>query len=87
MDAAAHAQIIAAADRFLDRICEQVTVDAQRLAPVDTGRLRANIHAERTGEGTVRVTADAPYAGYVELGTSKQSAHPFLRPALYQRRG
>jgi HK97 gp10 family phage protein len=54
---------------------------AQELAPVRTGFLKENIVA--TQEGTnVAVEAQAPYSGYVEYGTSKQPAQPFLRPAV-----
>lgn len=58
---------------------------AKRLCPVDTGRLRASItHAlDRDSQGLVGVVGtDVDYAPYVELGTSKAGAQPFLRPAL-----
>jgi HK97 gp10 family phage protein len=48
----------------------------------DTGELQGSIHYERdqpTG-GTVKV--DAPYAGYVELGTVHMAPIPYLRPAM-----
>ena len=58
---------------------------AKRLAPVDTGRLRASVtHAlEEDVRGLVGVIGtDVEYAPYVELGTSRAGAQPFLRPAL-----
>ena len=56
---------------------------AQDLCPVDTGFLRmsGNIH-EDTGRGDVFIGFDAEYASYVEFGTYKMEAQPFLRPAI-----
>lgn len=63
-----------------------VEADARRHSPVDTGRLRASITNEvREIAGTVlegRVGTNVDYAKYVELGTSKMPAQPYLRPAL-----
>jgi HK97 gp10 family phage protein len=53
---------------------------AAELAPVDTGELRGSIGPQRLGGGWA-VVASAPHAGYVEYGTSKMAAQPYLRPA------
>lgn len=56
---------------------------ARQLCPVDTGQLRASLGY--TYEATLmslRIHADAYYAHFVEFGTSRMPAHPFLRPAL-----
>lgn len=64
-----------------------VTVEgaAKRLCPVDTGRLRASI-THRLGEDAespfAEVGTDVEYAAYVEFGTSRTRAQPYLRPAL-----
>lgn len=58
---------------------------AKRLAPVDTGRLRASIawQIERHhGRLSAVVGTNVEYAIYQEFGTSRMAAHPFLRPAL-----
>lgn len=58
---------------------------ARELAPVDTGRLRASItHIPgRDGSGYyVDVGSNVEYAPFIEFGTSKQPAQPYLRPAL-----
>lgn len=59
---------------------------AKRLCPVDTGRLRASIthsDVDRDGDAVkVRVGTNVEYAAYVELGTSRAAAQPYLRPAL-----
>lgn len=55
---------------------------AQMKCPVDTGNLRASItHEVDTGEKAVYIGTNVEYAPYVELGTSKMGAQPFLRPA------
>ena len=55
---------------------------AQQMAPVDTGNLRGSIRAEPLSAIEYRVVASAEYAVYVELGTSKMAAQPYLDPAL-----
>jgi HK97 gp10 family phage protein len=54
---------------------------AQALCPVDTGYLRESGHLELLSDN-VLIVFDAEYASYVEFGTSKMEAQPFLRPAL-----
>ena len=50
--------------------------------PVDTGNLRASItHEVDAGGDAVYIGTNVEYAPYVELGTSRQKAQPFLRPA------
>lgn len=53
---------------------------ALRLVPVRTGYLRSSIRAE-VDANEARLVAEAPYAGYVEYGTSKMAARPYMRPA------
>jgi HK97 gp10 family phage protein len=55
--------------------------DVQEKVPVDTGRLKGSIRADST-EDYGRVFTDVEYAIYVEYGTSKMKAQPFLRPSL-----
>lgn len=59
-------------------VLENVKSEIAALGAVDTGRLLASAAAE---ENTVSVSA--PYAGYVEYGTSKMAAKPFMTLALY----
>lgn len=57
---------------------------------VRTGRLRASI-SWRLGEDALGLYADigsnVEYAGYVENGTDRAPAFPYLRPALEAARG
>lgn len=67
-------------NKFLKEGGEMAVGDAQSRAPYDTGKLHDSINFTATGsEGHFR--ADAPYAGYVEYGTSKRPPIPFMRPA------
>lgn len=62
--------------------------DAESGVPVKTGNLQSSIKKEvkvqgRNVVGRVYVdTKKAKYAKYVEFGTSKMQARPFMRPAL-----
>lgn len=55
---------------------------ARDYAAVDTGYMREHTHARKTGENSASVEATAPYSGYVEFGTYKMAAQPFIRPAI-----
>ncbi|HYG66098.1 MAG TPA: HK97-gp10 family putative phage morphogenesis protein [Anaeromyxobacteraceae bacterium] len=65
---------------------EAVAREAKALAPVDTGRLRASIEALREGRTSAVVVARAPYAAFVEYGTRRMAAQPFMRPAAQRAR-
>lgn len=55
---------------------------AARKCPVDTDNLRSSItHEVDAGDNAVYIGTNVEYAPYVELGTSRQGAQPFLRPA------
>ena len=53
---------------------------AKRLCPVDTGNLRNSI-THTADEDTAYIGTNVEYAPYVEFGTSKTAAQPYLRPA------
>ena len=63
-----------AADTFVSK--------AQSKAPVDTGFLRDNIEVESVSDINAVVTSGAEYSIYVEEGTSRMSAQPFMQPTL-----
>jgi hypothetical protein len=52
---------------------------AEAVVPVDTGFLRSRLDVEVT-EDQIILTDDADYAVFIELGTSKMAAQPFLVP-------
>jgi len=82
LDADAQAKLQALGDKFVSqKVLPQIVDAAKRIVPIDTGDLHDSIHAETTGEG-MYVVADSEHAVFVEQGTSKMPAQPYLRPAL-----
>jgi HK97 gp10 family phage protein len=82
LDADAQAKLQALGDKFVaETVLPQVSDAAKRIVPTDTGDLQRSIHPEVTSDGMF-VVADEEYAAFVENGTSKMAAQPFLRPAL-----
>ncbi len=65
---------------------EAVANEARSMCPVDTGRLKGSISVSAGGSGAV-VSADTDYAAYVEFGTSKMAAQPFMAPAALSAAG
>jgi HK97 gp10 family phage protein len=59
---------------------------AKRKAPVDTGYLRDSGFS-REAEYGADVVFGAPYAFWVETGTSRMAAQPYVRPAIDQHEG
>lgn len=62
------------------KTANDIQADAQASAPVDTGALRSSISADVRGT-EAEIGPTVHYGGYVELGTSKMSAQPYLYPA------
>lgn len=58
--------------------------EAQRLAPVDTGRLRASITTRDSGPLTWEVYTNVDYAGYVESGTGIYAPGGRRTPWVYE---
>ena len=54
---------------------------AKAYCPVDTGRLRNSI-SHASDEDSAYIGTNVEYAPYVELGTSRQKAKPYLAPAV-----
>lgn len=71
----------AAKARALEIIGGKAETYAKQLCPVDTGRLRNSITHQQMDENTEVIGTNVEYAPYVELGTRKMTARPYLRPA------
>ena len=75
---------------------EPVAEDARRLAPVDDGDLRDSISISGSVVGQNQFDGRAVfvgplmgnvfYAGFIEWGTVKMRAQPFLAPAVHENR-
>lgn len=65
----------------------KVQRSARDTAPVDSGDLKRSIktkHYPKQQSSVVYTTLE--YASYVEFGTSKMAAQPYMRPALNRHR-
>lgn len=72
----------------LEAVGLQAEMYAKRKCPVDTGRLRNSItHGGDTQGLTAYIGTNVEYAPYVEYGTRKTKAQPFLKPAANNHQG
>lgn len=78
-------EVLAALNSQLDMGMEIVgsaaTQHAKDMTPVRTGNLRDSINNRPSGKHGQEIGTKVEYAGYVELGTRKMRAQPYLRPA------
>lgn len=67
---------------------EEVELEAKSRVPTATGRLRDAIHTELDGNSVSVIAGDDStfYGHFVEHGTSRVAARPFLVPALESHR-
>lgn len=82
----ARAQTHERAERWLTLAALLAAEAARSHAPVRTGRLQRSIVplpvVRADGRSISGVWAQAPYALWVEIGTRRNPARPYLRPAL-----
>ena len=84
-----------AVQKWAEEIALRVAERAKEIVPVRTGHLLESISAvfgedveDPNSDGSpkafdpVQVVADTPYASFVEFGTSKMAAQPFMGPAV-----
>lgn len=48
----------------------------------DTGKLVSSIATDKSAESTYRIGSNLPYATWLEFGTKKMGARPWLHPAI-----
>lgn len=75
-------RVMAVVDRELEETAEEIEFLAKDLAAVRTGEMRSKIHVERISHLALQVRADAAHSAFVEFGTSKMAAQPFITPAI-----
>lgn len=84
------ARLEVAGEAGLQVLALQVQNAARRRCPVDTGRLRSSI-SHRLGRDArgpyAEVGTNVQYAPFVEFGTRRAAAQPYLRPALAEAAG
>lgn len=64
----------------LDNMAEQAIEGAQSTVPVATGALRDSIESGDKTENSIEVGASVEYAPFVEFGTTRMVAQPYLGP-------
>lgn len=62
---------------------EAIRAYAQLICPVDTGFLQSSIEKLSADADGCEIGTDCEYAWFVENGTCKMAAQPYLRPAPY----
>tara|TARA_Y100001970_G_C14205403_1_gene843643 strand:- start:1082 stop:1426 length:345 start_codon:yes stop_codon:yes gene_type:complete len=73
-------------DQALDDTADAMSLDAQRMVPVDTGRLRASINVKR--DFLIKaIGTNVEYAPHVEYGSPEGTGpnggpKPYMRPAF-----
>jgi HK97 gp10 family phage protein len=73
--------ITAKAEAVVAAAGSRVVSFARAIVPVDTGLLKSSIDVDVNGL-SFEAGASTEYAEYVELGTSRMSAEPFMGPAF-----
>lgn len=73
-------------DLAMNKLANDCQARAQQNAPVDTGFLKNSIHTVKIGDAHYQVVVGAYYGIFVELGTHKMGAQPFLFPAFVTTR-
>ncbi len=85
------------AGELLEELAEDIASDMRRLAPVDEGDMVSTVRVLNYGSKDTRTIAVGgikgrvtgklvDYAHFVERGTSKMAAQPFMAPATYRYR-
>ena len=79
-------EILTSLHKANTQAADLVTATAQGAAPVASGKLQQSIHPLFSAKGQKGVLAgvgtDVFYARFIEYGTVRMYAQPFLRPAL-----
>lgn len=69
--------------RYLHSWVSDVKAAAMRYAPVRTGFLRSSIYGV-VSDWVAVIGAEATYAMFVEMGTRRMMAQPFINPAIQE---
>ena len=84
-------KVLKAKDAGTQKALEMIGLQCEKYAklqcPVDTGRLRNSLtHETRVQEESTYIGTAVEYAPYVEMGTSRMRAQPYLKPAVNDHR-
>jgi HK97 gp10 family phage protein len=86
---AARRKLREAADRIagvteaaISDFADDVVVHMKGIVPVDTGELKGSIKKEKQGKGYTVGPRGVDYAEFVENGTSRSPAQPYVAPTI-----
>lgn len=72
-------------EKMIEKTAVRIESRAKYFCPVDTGRLRASItHEIGSDKLSAVIGTNVEYSMYVEFGTRKMKAQPYLRPAFIE---
>ena len=75
-----------AATEIVEECIQAGLESSKRFVPIKTGALHDSLRSEQEGaEGSYG--SDLEYSIYVEMGTGKMGAQPYLRPSIDAMRG
>jgi HK97 gp10 family phage protein len=80
----ADAKVTGLASKAIAKTALDIEADAKALAPVDTGYLKGSISSD-IGTLSAEIGPTASYGHFLEYGTSKMAAQPFMGPAFERR--
>lgn len=75
-------RIAGATAKAVDEFADEVVDHMKGLAPVDTGTLKESIEKKTEGGKVTVGPRGVDYAGYVENGTSRTPAQPYVAPTI-----
>jgi HK97 gp10 family phage protein len=75
------AQVQEKAIQAVQKAARDIEAHAKTVVPVRTGNLKNSILAEQESDLVWHVAPHTDYAIYVEYGTSRMGARPYMRPA------
>jgi hypothetical protein len=70
------------ADEITEETLLRALATAQQIVPIRTGALRASLSIRKESAGSGILYSYLDYAPWVEYGTTKMAAQPYLIPAL-----
>jgi len=68
--------------KCLEAVCQECLNRMKEEVPVDTGALQASLTTNFTNQLEKQITSDVEYWKYVNYGTSRMSANPYIERSV-----
>lgn len=69
-------------DAAVSDFADEVVIHMKGVVPVDTGKLKESIDKQKVGSGYTVGPRGVEYAEFVENGTSRSPAQPYVAPTI-----